>query len=126
MEEDKVFSELLDDYLPETNKYQDVYDAAEEYCNEMIQRTQNKCAELGLKCEYSYGNLYITTPYSSWYFTPTTGKIVLRHLSVKSNKHDDYHVQFKKKISPEEIVIYIYEHDLSQYTCWHKKYSVEI
>lgn len=57
------------------------------------------------------------TGYSLWYFEPRLGKTRLMHKNTKniSAKGGNYHEQFRKQITPPEIVKYIYLHDMKLY-----------
>ena len=70
-----------------------------------------KEASLGRK----FGFVYINTKYESWCFELTNGKIKLLHRNTIYNANNDYHVQWRKFVTPKYLITYIGSHGKKKY-----------
>jgi hypothetical protein len=86
------------------------------YMNKVI----NACEKYNLKYEYKFNMFFIESEYNNWRFEVPTNKnqkTKLYHVNLYrlGNRKVEYHVQFYKKIVADELVKYIYNHDLYKY-----------
>lgn len=74
------------------------------------------CDKYKFECCLRFDEVYIKTPFDSWYFIPTRHhNIKLMHGNTMGRFPQGYHVQFHHKISYDNLLRYIYEHGLGKY-----------
>ena len=89
------------------------------WCEYMTETIEEQCKQYQFKTKLFADRIYIYTKFDSWYFTITPGKIRLMHENSRMAKYTkdvhSYHEQFRKYITPSDIVQYIYEHTQAKY-----------
>lgn len=115
-ENDEDFEQALDEYL-QSSELDERHDVIEQELEKICVQTKAECERLGIKYSFEYGKIIMDTGYSLWYFEPRLGKTRLMHKNTKniSAKGGNIHEQFRKQITPPEIVKYIYLHDMKLY-----------
>lgn len=88
----------------------------EELVEEVYDRTKAACEKYQYKCTRVFDEIHIKTFYEEWFFVPAAEKIRLMHAGVYGRSGATYHEQFRKEITPEEIVRYVHKHELAKYT----------
>lgn len=92
-----------------SNQNLDIYD----FCDEI----QKACKKNGWDFDERFGFVYINTKFESWCFELTNGKIKLLHKNTIYNSNSDYHVQWRKFVTPKYLVTYINSHGKKKYQC---------
>ena len=87
-----------------------------------FKEVQFYCKQLKLKMDFKFNLFFIKSKFNNWRFelpNDENQKIILYHINLLySNNNDDFHIQFRRNISAEKIVKYIYCHDYFKYTCF--------
>ena len=77
---------------------------------------EEACKEHGWEYDERFGLIYIHTKVESWYFELTNGKIKLMHKNTRYSASGDYHVQWRKFVTPKYLISYINSHGKKKYT----------
>ena len=76
---------------------------------------EEACKKRGWEYEEKFGCIYIHTRFESWYFELTNGKVRLMHKNTKYSANGDYHLQWRKFVTPKYLVSYINSHGKKKY-----------
>lgn len=87
----------------------------EQYIDDLVRRSWVCCQRYGFDMLYRFGNIYIKTKFDKWYFTPKRGKIRLMHRNTRYTSNNEYHVQFNKVTTIEDMLYYIHKHTQKLY-----------
>ena len=72
-----------------------------------------------------FGRVYLYTKFEEFYFEESNSPYVkLMHYGRVSSAKNEYHVQFTKELSLEQVFIYITQHTKAKYTNKHVKFKV--
>lgn len=81
------------------------------------QEIKNLCRQYGYKTFTRFDQIHIITRCEAWYFVPSeNGIIKLMHGNSLGQIQNGYHKQFSRKMTYEEMFIYIHEHECSKYS----------
>ena len=84
---------------------------------EMMREFYFYCEKYELKPTFSFGKVFVTSKNADkWYFIPRKGKITLMHKNHYYKDVGEYHKQFTKEITMEQLATYMNEHDRAKYT----------
>lgn len=78
-----------------------------------------------LLIEKKFGRVYINTKYEQFYFEENNKqKVKLMHLGRISSSKSDFHVQWYKNLTFEQICIYVSEHTRAKYSNQFIRFSI--
>ena len=83
-----------------------------------FEKLKKACQRYGYKATFEFGTFYIKTKFESWKFEPSlTGLIRLYHKNstIHLNQKNEWHRQFKRHMSYNQLVDYLNEHENSRY-----------
>jgi hypothetical protein len=84
--------------------------------DEFAEIIEKSCEKYGWKYEEKFGYIYIHTKFESWYFELTNGKLKLMHKNTRYTSCGDYHLQWRKFVTPKYLVYYINSHGKNKYS----------
>ena len=77
-----------------------------------LRKIQAECDRYGYHAFLQFDEIHIRTKGEEWYFVPANihgGMITLMHRS--SGIQDKYHRQFQRRLSYEQLIDYVHEHE---------------
>lgn len=79
-----------------------------------------------IRTEKKFGRVYLYTQFEEFYFVESNSPNVrLMHYSTRLlNPKDEYHVQFVKQLSLEQVFIYVTQHTKAKYTNKYVRFKV--
>lgn len=86
----------------------------DEICDDkpdLYSETETVCEEFKLKVVRKFEWIYVYTMLGEWKFIPKNGNIKLYHKNTRSHNNQEFHLQFRKDISIQKLIFYIYRHD---------------
>lgn len=93
-----------------SNENLDIYD----FCDEI----KKACEKRGWGFDEKFGFVYINTKFEGWCFELTNGKLKLMHRNTIYNSNGDYHIQWKKFVTPKYLITYINNHGKKKYNAY--------
>lgn len=86
------------------------------YEEEIFDEVTKECKKYGYSCQLSFDRIVIISKYEAWYFVPKEhGFIKLMHGDTLGTKPSRYHKQFCRKLTIEQIIRYIHEHEVAKF-----------
>lgn len=73
------------------------------------------CDKYGFIVEDIFGNIHISTKYERWQFAENDNPMAKVRLMHRNKLCDGWHEQFRRNISAENLILYIYEHETAKY-----------
>lgn len=73
------------------------------------------CRQHGWIYDEKFGTVFIHTKFESWSFELTKGKIKLMHKNTRYTAACDYHIQWRRFVTPKYLVAYINKHGRKKY-----------
>jgi len=84
--------------------------------NEEYTKVSRLCEKYKYNCFLRFNEIHIISKYEAWYLIPKeNGVISLYHGNSIGQIQNGYHRQFSRKLTYEDILIYISEHENSKY-----------
>lgn len=83
-----------------------------------VKKVQEICDRYGYQAYAAFDEIYIKTKYELWRFMPSQDNrepIRLMHQGILTNKKDPWHKQFSKKLTYQQLVQYVKEHEEYRY-----------
>lgn len=84
----------------------------------MLNDVKPYCDIYGFKVNNIFGQVHISTKYEKWYFESNINPQAKIRLMHKNRRDDRWHCQFRENVTPEELVLYLKEHEDSKYRCF--------
>ena len=85
-----------------------------------LRKIQAESDRYGYHAFLQFDEIHIRTKGEEWYFVPANihgGMITLMHRS--SGIQDKYHRQFQRRLSYEQLIDYVHEHEQYRFTDYH-------
>lgn len=93
-----------------------------DYLDRELEKVQELCKPYGFKAYLRFDELHIDTRREGWYFVPSQdNKEIIRLMhrnasySMMNLRKERYHKQFSRKISYEDLLEYISDHEKYRY-----------
>lgn len=76
---------------------------------------QKFCDQYGYECSSDFGIVTVKTQFEYWKFEESSNPKAKVKLLHRGRMGEDYHLQFRRSISPSDLVLYIHQHETAKF-----------